>query len=405
MKWSLSDTEKERIRACINSIEYPKNDVERSLGLAKLQGYLEGEKHVAYGLCKMYHATLVPLLYSIIHTKDQARLAFKILTEVAGECSRKHISFLLVTDRFKALMNRIGDEDRETAALASRVMCTLLKVEDGIKDLFWELHLHQILRKALTAALSDVRTKLSSQKHPAHTSCGTVRHVMSLLDLLTCSTASARHRQELYGSGYGLCGQLLTTTSLCIKQGAAETLTEHLIITVSVLVRENKLNQDDFRKEPKLSMLREILMHANHLPTGARIKHAVELLYLFLTYGNEGVANVIKEEVPCFVLHPDLSAFMVVLVEGLESLKRHHYDVDVVVRSLRVVEEHLVSSDCLRAQKCYYFRNSISAWSLLFLCLNNIDERIMYQACCLTAQLVKDNPWNQEVLMEMGGVE
>eukprot|EP00754_Rhynchopus_humris_P043190 Rhum_TRINITY_DN304_c0_g1::Rhum_TRINITY_DN304_c0_g1_i1::g.1070::m.1070 len=410
MRWQLSEAEKSKIRTCVQSIEYPSCEADRANGLVRLLGYLEGEKQIAHGVSKAYHLTLIPLLYSIIQTEDkgrtgQVRTALRILDNIAVDCSKKHVSFLLNADRFKLLVAMIANDDTESAMLTSKVLSTLLKIDDSIKELFWELNLHQVLRKALTVVLAQIKTI------PHDTLSKNTALLMltrALLDVLTQSTANVRHRQELYGSGYGLCNQLLHTV-LSLSSSPYEGIQhieEKLILTAAMLVRENKLNQDDFRKEPKQGYLRHILTTSYSAASAhPSLRHAIELLFLFLQHGNEGVRRMMGEEVPTFTLDEDMHSFMAVLLESLESLKRHHYDVDQVVRSIQTIEEGLTTPAEYHTAKCYYFRNCHGAWALLFLCLNNIDERIMYQACCLTAKLVRENPRNQDVLLEMDGIE
>ena len=406
MKCQLSDDEKTKIRECLSQLEFPKEDTDQRLSLLKLKGYLEGERHVAYCMSKLYHLTLIPILYSIIQMQggelDQVRLAFKVLDEIAMSCSKKHVSFLLNTDRFKALVGKIESSDIEVAMLAAKVITTLLKIEDGIKDFFWELHLHRTLRRSLTDLINTLKD-LHYDELSHRTDI--VQYVVALIDMLSFSTANHRHRQELYGSGYGLCGHFIQTVLLISNENqknsdAVNTICESLLLGVTALVKENKLNQDDFRTQPKLGMLKELLTTRYQEP----LKFSVELVYLLLSYQNDAVKKMITEEIPDFSLSQELTDFITVLLEGLEALKRHHYDVDVVVRALRVIEDNIDSNSNLELTKCYCFRNCYGAWSLLFLCLNNIDERIMYQACCLTSKLVRGNLRNQQILLEMDGI-
>ena len=413
MRWTLSECEKNKIRGCIQTIEYPSKQSDRSAGLIRLLGYLDGGKQITHGVSRAYHVSLIPLLYSIVQQEQsetsraerrgEVRAALRLLDSVAMDCSKKHVSFLMNSDRFKLIVAMLSHEDMESALLIAKLISTLLKIDDSIKELFWELHLHQIVRKSLT----NVLTTLKNLTAEAVTKrADLMQYTCSLLDVLAHSTGNVRHRQELYGSGYGLCNQLFNTMLSLgnTRNLQVQQLQEKLILAVAMLVRENKLNQDDFRKQPKQGYLTTLLTctytyeYASH-----GLRYAIDLLVLYLN-SNDGVKRIIIDEIK-FTLDEGLDGFLDVLLSGLENLKRHHYDVDAVVRSLRVIEESLVSNDELTDKKNYFFRNCHGAWPLLFLCLNNIDERIMYQACCLTAKLVLNNPWNQSVFLEMDGIE
>eukprot|EP01062_Namystynia_karyoxenos_P060173 TRINITY_DN5169_c0_g1_i1.p1 TRINITY_DN5169_c0_g1~~TRINITY_DN5169_c0_g1_i1.p1 ORF type:complete len:1337 (+),score=386.99 TRINITY_DN5169_c0_g1_i1:91-4101(+) len=441
MKWQLSDAERARMRACLSAIEYPQTGDgaggESSAGrrqeaLLQLKLFIEGDRLLVQGVAKAFYATLFPLLYSVLHDAGSAadspdapqgpgHLALSVLGEVLGACSRKQAAFLLVSERFKALVGRVDSSDRLMAVLSCRVVVTLLKIEDSVKEQFWELNLHQVVRRAVTRVLSDVRTAARQ----GATELREVHELQdALLDVLLHSAGTSRHRQELYGSGYGLCTALLQCAVDLVKQeGSDEGLSperahsvERLVLACAHLVRENKLNQDSFRQQPNLGLLggtlRDLygtLSAAGQGPQGeapaAGVRLALEVFSLCLQYGNDGVRRIILQEAPAAQVGQELHGFQSVLLEGLENLRRHHYDVDVVVRSLASIEQHLTQTEAARVQKSYVFRNTFGAWSLLCLCLNNIDERIMFQACCLTCTLVRGDLDNQCALINLDGIE
>eukprot|EP00756_Hemistasia_phaeocysticola_P025781 Hpha_TRINITY_DN16023_c6_g11::TRINITY_DN16023_c6_g11_i1::g.120014::m.120014 len=460
MKWQLGEEERARVRACLAAIEYPSSAPivspatpaspvppesatgaarrQREEALLRLHNFLEGDRLLVQGVARSFHATIFPLLYSVLQDcagesgrEEPGLLALTLLGQLAGVCTRKQVSFLLVAERFKAIVGGIDASNRASAVLAARLVDTLLRIEDSVKELFWELNLHQVVRRSLTRMLGELRAA-SSRDVADLQELKPLQE--ALLAVLVSSAATSRHRQELYGSGYGLCSSLLQcTVDIAPLEGAAEQepgrygrsadmlaevqeCAERLVLACAHLVRENKLNQDSFRQQPNLGLLGATLRDmaaaapsyeelAEPTAPTVRLQLALDVLSLCLQYNNDGVRRIVLQEAPAAQVAPELHAFQAVLLEGLENLRRHHYDVDVVVRSLRSIEAHLIQTPTFQARKSYIFRNTYGAWSLLCLCLNNIDERIMFQACCLTCTLVRGSPENQCALIDLDGID